>query len=296
MQSPSPAVHNAAGRLRRARPLLGTLVEIDVTASCSARQLHAAIDSAFAIVERVHALMSYHAPDSDVSDLNRHAHHGPRKVDAHTFRVLEGALRLSRLSQGAFDPCVGGHLEAWGSLPQHGAGLPVGAGASGTWRDIELRDDHCVSFRRPLRLDLGGIAKGYAVDQAVRILQQCEIDQILVNAGGDLRILGPSAQPVHLRHPLSPAYFAHTVLLRNAALASSAAYYSRRSAGRREVSALVDPRSGEPYLGHRSVSVRAPDCMTADALTKLVLFADRTVASHGLSACGAEAFVLDPAA
>jgi thiamine biosynthesis lipoprotein len=271
------AANAAPARRRRARPLLGTFVEIDAAANQSVELLQSAIDAGFAAIERVHALMSCQDPASELSRLSSNVGKRVQQVDAHTYRVLQAALHIARLSDGAFDPCVVRR-------------------DSGGWRDIELLDGNGVRFMRPLRLDLSGIAKGYAVDLAVRTLQDLDIDQIAVNAGGDLRVAGPQAQSIRLRHPQNPSCLAHTVTLRNAALATSATYYSRRVTQGREVSALIDPRSGDPYGGDRSISVRAHDCMTADALTKVVLFADAGIAERCLSVCRAEAYVLDPGA
>jgi FAD:protein FMN transferase len=288
MQSPSPAADAVRTVIRRARPLLGTVVDIGLCAAGPEGPLHAAIDAAFAAIERVQALMSYHDPDSELSQLNRDAVHGARQVDAHTYRVLQAALRLARSSGGAFDPCVAPKLESWGYLPR--AAGRVDAAAS--WRDVELAADGKVRFLRPLRLDLGGIAKGYAVDLAVQSLQTVEGADIIVNAGGDLRVAGPNPQTIHLRHPCMPAAAAHPVRLHDAALATSGAYYSRRCAQGRTVSALVNPGKQQPYVGERSISVRAADCMSADALTKVTLFAARRIAARCLAACGAQAFIL----
>jgi FAD:protein FMN transferase len=291
MPSPSPTAEaRYPANARRARPLLGTLVEIDAAANRPAAALHCAIDAGFAAIERIHALMSGHDPGSELSRINRNACHQVQRVDAHTYRVLEAALEIAGLSNGAFDPCVARHLEASGYLPRNERPVEDSAG----WRDIELLDGNGVRFLRPLRLDLGGIAKGYAVDLAVRTLQELEIDQIAVNAGGDLRIAGPQPRSVQLRHPQNPSRLAQTVTLRNAAFATSAAYYSRRLMRGREVSALIASHSGDPYVGNQSISVRANSCMAADALTKVVLFADAGIAERCLSACHAEAFVLNP--
>jgi len=289
MQSPSPAAETARTELRRARPLLGTVVDIGLSAVGSERALHAAIDAAFAVIERVQALLSYQDPDSELSRLNREAVHGARQVDAHTYRVLETALRLARSSDGAFDPCVAPRLEAWGYLPRRAGSVDAAA----SWRDVELAADGKVRFLRPLRLDLGGIAKGYAVDLAVQSLQTLDGADIIVNAGGDLRVAGPTPQTIHLRHPCMPAAAAHPVTLRNAALATSGAYFSRRCTQGRTVSALVNPRSAEPYVGNRGITVRAADCMTADALTKVTLFAAAPIAARTLSECGAQALILE---
>jgi thiamine biosynthesis lipoprotein len=264
--------------VRRARPLLGTLVEISAGADQSAESVHSAVDAGFAEIERIHSLMSCQDPGSELSRLSRSAGNQVQRVDAHTYRVLEAALRIARLSDGAFDPCVGSG----------------GAPDSGGWRDIELIDGDAVRIHRPLRLDLGGIAKGYAVDLAVRTLQGLGIERIAVNAGGDLRIAGPQSQSIQLRHPQTPSRLAHTLTLHNESLATSAAYYSRRLAQGRAVSALIDSRRGDSYVGNRSISVRANECMTADALTKVVLFADADIAERCLSACHAEAYVLEP--
>jgi thiamine biosynthesis lipoprotein len=283
MPSPSPATE-----VRRARPLLGTLVEI--RAAGPEAQAHAAINAAFAAVERVQLLMSFHDPASELSTLNREAAQRPVAVDAQTFEVLSAAVDLSHASDGAFDICVGAALRRWGYLPEGEGRAEPGASC----RDLELLEGHRVRFHRPLCLDLGGIAKGYAVDRAVAILQDAGIERALVNAGGDLRAFGPAPWPVALRHPQSPAHSVHTVELRSEALATSANTFSRRSLGAHEVSPLLDPRNGCPWLGQASISVRAPHCLHADALTKVVLFAEPEVAGRLLQAHGAVAYLQQP--
>ncbi|MFI4979686.1 MAG: FAD:protein FMN transferase, partial [Nevskiales bacterium] len=211
------------------------------------------------------------------------------RIDAQTWTVLAAAQRLSRLSEGAFDIAVGARLQDWGYLPPG----PGPLSSEGNWNDIELLDDARVRFHRPLSIDLGGIAKGYAVDCAIAVLREAGIETALVNAGGDLRVLGPQRQ-VQLRHPQNPAFSAHALSLSNEALATSANYYSRRASTSGEVSPLLDPRSRQPWLGAASVSVRAADCMSADALTKVVLFAAPEVADRVLEACDAQAYVLNP--
>ena len=315
MPSPSQAADSGArplapaqvGRppawLRRARPLLGTIVEIGVDARRGEQrggeqrggehrhrdaQLHAAIDAAFAGIERVHALMSLHAPDSELSRVNRDAARQAQSVDPHTYAVFEAALHMAAVSGGAFDPCIAPRLEAWGLLPRTDAP----ADPAGNWRDIELLPGKRIRYAKPLRVDLGGIAKGYAVDVAVRSLQLSGIENIAVNAGGDLRVVGPHSQIVKLRHPSAPLHSAHAVTLCDAALATSAGYFSRRAGTIGEVSALVNPHDGRPYLGGHSISVRAADCMTADALTKVVMFAAPAVAETALAEYAAEAYVI----
>jgi thiamine biosynthesis lipoprotein len=287
MPSPSRAAEISATRIRRARPLLGTVVEISVAAESSDARLHAAIDAAFAAVEHVHALMSYHDPGSDVSRLNRDAAAAEQKVHPHTYQVLEAALRMAASSDGAFDPVVAQWLEAWGYLPESEGRVD----STATWRDVRLSDAGHVRFLRPLRLDLGGIAKGFAVDLAIGALRSAGIENCTVNAGGDLRVAG-LAQQVHLRHPADPSRLAHGVILENEALATSAAYFSRKEVQGRRVSALLDARSGRAYLGGCSFSVIAPSCMAADALTKAAIFAPRPTVERVLGEYDARLLVL----
>ena len=279
----------------RARPLLGTVVEIRATSSNAQPSLHAAVDAAFAAIERVQRLMSYHDPDSDLSALNRNAACTEQRVDAATYAVIESALRIAALSEGAFDPCVGERLERWGYLPGSAATADSRREFAGRWPDVQLLGQCRVRFARPLLLDLGGIAKGYAVDRAVHTLRAAGVEEISVNAGGDLRVAGARAHTIRLRHPLAPDLSAATLVLQDTALATSAAYYSRRRLPFGEVSALLDPRSSRPYVDNGCVSVRAGDCMSADALTKVVLFAAPQLAERTLAACGAQAFVQSPA-
>jgi thiamine biosynthesis lipoprotein len=145
-----------------------------------------------------------------------------------------------------------------------------------------------------LRVDLGGIAKGYAVDRAVLTLRDAGMEQIIVNAGGDLRVAGPERCSVDVRHPQSPSLSGCGLELQTASLATSAAYFSRSMHQGREVSALVNPVSGAAYVGSRSVSIVAADCMTADALTKIVLFGSLQRAQEALSRFAAQAYVLGP--
>lgn len=264
MSSQSPE-----SEVRRARPALGTLVDVRAGSDrLSSSQLHAAVDAAFAQVELVHRLMSYQEADSELTRLNHAQADVLYDIDAHTYNVLSAAILFARVSEGAFDPCV------VDSRPERS-----------TWRDIELVDGRYVRFTRRVRIDLSGIAKGYAVDLATRTLQRANVEEILVNAGGDLRVCGTRVHEFGLRHPHEPTAEAGVIALDNGALATSGSYF---------VPALIDPGTGNPYLADDSVTVRAGDCMSADALTKIVLFARPVVAKRALAQYDAHAYVLRP--
>lgn len=247
-------------KARRARPLLGTFVEIGLSAP-NESILRRAFAVGFIAIAEVQRLMNRHDPASEISRLNRAALQ--RKVSLHrwTLTVLRTAQSLASDSGGAFDAT---------------------RGPESSWRDLLIDDAGAVRFRRPLKLDLGGIAKGFAVDRAVDAVRKAGAIAGIVNAGGDLRAFGDEPQSIHIRHPLDPGHSAGTVVLRERALATSAAYFAP---------ALFDGRSGAPIGNGVSATVAAPDCLTADGLTKISL-ALETEAARILARHDAEAFLL----
>jgi thiamine biosynthesis lipoprotein len=262
----------ASDRLRRAKPLLGTFVEIEL-AGAAKPEMNAAIDAAFDAVARVHRLMSFHERDSDVSRLNRDAYVGPVGVDAWTFEVLEAAVEMHQRSNGIFDVAVAPVLQALGLLPNLRGDAPI-AGAAQAFDAIELRDGQTVRFRHAdVRIDLGGIAKGFAVDRALGVLRGSGATSGLVNAGGDLAVFGPEPQIAHIRHPRDPRGLVCSVEIVNEALASTARRFDPFRAVRAMDSAIIDPGNRKPARGIEGTTVRAHSCMIADALTKIVMIA-----------------------
>ena len=257
-----------SGELRQARPLLGTIVEL-VADGLGESAARAAMVDAFAVVAEVQRRMSYHDPASLLSRINREAAERTVEVDEWTFEVLTRAAEMHRVSGCVFDVTIAPQLEALGFLPVTGA-LPSGA----TFADVTLRPDRTVRFRRPgMRIDLGGIAKGFAVDQAVAALQRSGVPRGLVNAGGDLRAFGDEPFPVGIRHPDDPSATLTTVALQNSALATSAHYFADRLVAGSTAGPIIDPRTGAQARRIRSASVRAGTAMLADALTKVVILA-----------------------
>lgn len=227
--------HDSNKWLRRAQPLLGTLLEIGVRGSGDAG--HAALAVAFAAVREVQACLSRFEAGSDVARF-----HAMRPGESLTMRpatrhVLAAARALHLASGGTFDISLGSAPEGWSC---DGARL------------------HKLSDA--VRLDLGGIGKGYAVDCAVAVLIARGCDTGWVNAGGDLRAFGDADLPVHLRDETSGGVRPFATL-RDGAFATS--HFDRCSR-----SQISSGTSGRPVRAH--VSVAAPLCLWADALTKVV--------------------------
>ncbi|MBY9062861.1 FAD:protein FMN transferase [Sphingomonas yunnanensis] len=232
-------------RIERARPLLGTLVAVRAEGPGA---LERAVDAAFAAIAAVEARMSAYRDDGDLAAVARLGAGERVAVDPLTARCLWLALALARASDGAFDPVMPGAADA-----------PRAA----TWRDLRVAHG-AVTVARPLRLDLGGIAKGYAVDRAIAALRRAGVSAATVNAGGDLRSYGAdewvALTPRHAAPPMA-------VLIAGGALASSdvAAAAEDRGAPQHR-----DPATGAA-LPPGFASVAAPRCAVADALTKVVL-------------------------
>ena len=273
--------------IRRCRPLLGTFVEV-TTSATDAASLERGITAAFVAIEKVHRLMSFHDPDSDVSRMNRDAF--PKSVIVHpwTWKVLETAQQFARESHGVFDIATARFLASWGYFPR-GEHQPDNGGM---WRDIFLRKNCRVFFRRKLVIDLGGIAKGFAVDRAVAALKASGVKAGIVNAGGDLRVFGPISRIIHVRHPTEPTVAAGAVRLAQRAMATSGVYFARRRHRGQYVTPLVDGGTGRCAKESISVSVAADECMVADALTKIV-FALREQAAGLLDQYQADALILE---
>lgn len=228
--------------------MLGTLVDITLD-EADAPRAQDAFEAAFAAVVHVQALMSVHDPSSELCALMRTAHRRPMRVHADTARVLRLAQAVHAASHGIFD--VAAHT-----------------GAGGGSDDISIDADDCVRFARALQIDLGGIAKGHAVDCAIQALQARGIASALVNAGGDMRCFGPNSYPVHLRF----AGGVRTVaMLQGGALAASTHAHRASNAPQALRSTHVDARSGHAVQRRDTVVVQAASAAVADALTKVAM-------------------------
>ena len=248
MPSPACAGPTPGLRLRRLRIALGTWVAIEAVAESEATAA-GAIEAAFAAVSEVERRMHPEREGSDIARINSAPLRVQTPIHASTWEVLRLAQRLNTLTGGVFDPC-----------------LPL---RPGCLTDLELSDPCPDSApwgvcRAPLALDLGGIAKGYAIDCAIAALRAGGCHAGVVNAGGDLRLFGARPETLLLRqgdHGYQP------LVVQNAALAVSDLDEPRRPPGHRGYYV----RTGAMAAWRRYAAVLAPDATIADALTKCVL-------------------------
>jgi FAD:protein FMN transferase len=260
---------------QRAKPLLGTLVEIRADCDDEATFI-AATDAAFIRIENVHRAMSFHEPTSDFQAIARCPAGASVTVDQDTWHVLQLALQMERDSDGVFNPTIAPTLVRRSLLPR-----PADAGKapdlSTLEESIRLDERRVVRVLRPVWIDLGGIAKGYAVDVATTMLVKYGARSGVVNAGGDLRVFGAVGQPVCVRHPLHPNALLPLATLTDLSGATSGNYFVASHCPRASdvpgavdsLSAIVGNRApcAKP---HASVTVFAVRCAVADALTKVL--------------------------
>jgi thiamine biosynthesis lipoprotein len=155
----------------------------------------------------------------------------------------------------------------------------IEARKSGPLDTIQLLPGNQVRFADPaVKIDLGGIAKGFAVDRGVEALRRYGIAEGLVNAGGDLCAFGPRIREIDIRDPRQPDRAMCRVALRNAALASSAGRFDPLRSRHVLGSGVIDPATAMPARAIRGATVCARDCVIADALTKVVMNAGEAAA------------------
>jgi thiamine biosynthesis lipoprotein len=270
--------------IERAKPLFGTIVRVRAVAAQDLI-VQQAVSAAFEAMRDVHFRMSFHDETSDVSRLNRAGAGRAIPVDAHMISVLRLAVEIAEASDGVFDPAIAPLAVAAGDLPYPADAPSPDSVAS--WCDIEIDEVRgTVLFRRPLWIDLGGIAKGYGVDLACKLLRDAGIEQGMIDAGGDLRVFGPRAERVLFDAEASPL-----LEIEDGAVAGSSTMGSVR--GDVASTTHIDGRSRGRVLPKRFAGVVAPSCVVADALTKIVL-ADGADAASVLDRYDAFACLYEP--
>jgi thiamine biosynthesis lipoprotein len=254
--------------VNRAKPLLGTLVSIRA-AGLGLADANRIIDCGFAEIAEIHRLMSFHEEDSDVSRINRADAGSVVKVSPRTVDVLREAAHMSEATSGVFDVTIASRLVEWGYLPRPPFAPTPDDNAS--WRDIEVIAPDRIRLHKSLWIDLGGIAKGYAVDRAIGRMTDETPGQYTVNAGGDIRVSGPAAERIFLDVPPGADGAIPAFDLENGSIASSGG----PDGVKRLNGCIVGPHihgARRRAVGTRSfVSVIAERCIIADALSKVVM-------------------------
>ena len=263
------------------RPLMGTMMRIVLYAATEDVAASAA-DAAFGRIAMLDAELSDYHDSSELMRLSRSAGTGPVPISDDLFRVLRASQQLFRRSGGAFDVTVGPLSVLWRrarrqmEMPDSGD-IAAARGLVGG-DDLALDEEHRTAAlrRRGMRLDLGGIAKGFAADEAACLIEQRGVTAALVAAGGDIRVLdsppGSNGWRIAVASLGAEASSANapTLMLHRAAVSTSGDAEQFVTIDGIRYSHIIDPRTGSPKTTRTAVTVIARDATTTDGLATAV--------------------------
>ena len=260
--------------MERTEAIMGTRCYVELWADEPAKG-NDAIDAVMAELRRIDSLMSHYKPESQLSQINQYANERPVQVDKELFDLIRLSTHYSQITEGAFDITYAsvGYLY---NYPQHirpteaqiRQALPAV-----NWRNMLLDEEHhTVRFEHPgMRIDLGGIGKGYAVDRGIDVLKARGIARALVTAGGDSRIIGDRmGRPwlVAIRHPDNPSKVVTRIPLSDSAVSTSGDYERYFDEDGVRYHHIIDPRTGHSASKVRSATILAPTATQTDGMSK----------------------------
>ncbi|HEY0685998.1 MAG TPA: FAD:protein FMN transferase [Steroidobacter sp.] len=254
--------------------IMGTRIVVELWAADKA-QGNAAIEAVLAEMRRVDQAMSTYKPTSELSIVNARAAQEPIKISAELFDLLNTSLEYSRITDGAFDVTYAsvGYMYDFRKHVRPDEKQIAAALPGINYRHVELdRKNSTVHFARPgVRVDLGGIGKGHAVDRGIAVLQARGIDHALVTAGGDSRIIGDRfGKPwvVGIRHPDRKDEVIARIPLEDAALSTSGDYERYFDENGVRYHHIIDPKTGHSASKVRSATIIGPTATRTDGLSK----------------------------
>ena len=260
--------------MERTEAIMGTRVYVELWAQ-DATKGDDAIEAVMAEMRRIDALMSHYKPDSQLSQINAHANTEPVAVDKELFDLIKLSTHYSQITDGAFDITYAsvGYLYDYPrhihpSEEQIKSALPAV-----NWRNLIFDEaHHTIRFGHPgMRIDLGGIGKGYAVDRCVAILKARGFEHAVVTAGGDSRIIGDRmGRPwlVAIRHPDNPKKVVTRIPLSDAAMSTSGDYERYFDEDGVRYHHIIDPHTGHSASKVRSATIIAPTATQTDGMSK----------------------------
>lgn len=273
-----PRVDVQDGEIRGTGIAMDTSVSITVM-SDNTDVAKDAVQKAFDEINRVEDLMSSELGTSEIYALNNC---GTDWIDLspEVTRLLKASKRYSDLSDGYFDPTVKPLVDLWMEKVEESGKIPNQSELSEAielvgYKGIIINENRgeVRLSKRGMEVTLGGIAKGYAVDRACKILSERGIDQALVNIGGDIRAMGSKSWTVAIQHPRKERDYLGKIELENAAIATSGDYRRFFLLGSRRIHHIINPKNGQPATEAMSVTVIADNCLAADALSTSIFAA-----------------------
>lgn len=270
---------------KTSRSLFVMDTQVDITFySTSVQVAQTAIGEIFAEMQRLEDILSRHLEGSDLQRINDAAGKEPVQVRPETIYVLRRALEIAALSNGAFDPTIAPLLELWGFGGESPALPPPDQLARArelvNYRLVEIDEERMTVFlpRPGMKLDLGGIAKGYIVDRG-QVLARDSGSASFINAGGDISISGrkPGGDDwrIGVQDPHEPGRLLAVITMGEGSVVTSGDYQRFFEVNGQRYHHILDPHTGMPALGLSSVTVVSTDTTTADGLATAVFVLGR---------------------
>jgi thiamine biosynthesis lipoprotein len=256
--------------------LMGNRFEISVVAD-DAEWAQQRIEMAIAEIRRIEKLLTTFSDDSQTNQINKNAGIAPVKVDQEVFDLIARSLKISELTQGAFDITYGSIDKSLWNFDLNMKALPDAATAQASvklinYKNVILNRQNITVFLKEagMRIGFGGIGKGYAADKAKAVLQANGVKSGIVNAAGDLVTWGaqPGGKPwtIAIADPDQETTPFSTLNISNMAIATSGNYAKYVIIGGKKYSHTIDPKTGLPVSGIKSVSIISPSAEFADAM------------------------------
>lgn len=268
---------------QRVLRLMGNRFELSVVAGEEeADWANTQLDAAISEIQRIEALLSTYRPDSQTNQINEAAGLHPVKVDREVFDLVARSIRISELTQGAFDLSYGSIDKRLWNFDTQLEALPDPKTAKRmvrliNYRNIILDEPAQTVFLKEagMRIGFGGIGKGYAAEMTRRFLKARGVESGVVNAAGDLTVWGnqPNGQPwtIGIAHPDAKDWPFSSLTISDMAVATSGNYEKYVYINGKKYSHTIDPHSGYPVHGIKSVTIICPNAELADAMATPVM-------------------------
>ena len=258
----------------RTEAIMGTRIYVEVWSDDEAKG-DQAISAVMAEMTRIDELMSHYKPESQLSQINARAAQEPVKVDKELFDLIKRSLYFSQITDGAFDITYAsvGHLYDFPAHVHPTEAQIKSALPAVNYRNLLLDPEHLtVRFEHQgMRIDLGGIGKGYAVDRGIDILKARGIQHAVVTAGGDTRIIGDHmGRPwvVGIRHPDDKNKVVTRIPLIDTAMSTSGDYERYFDENGTRYHHIIDPHTGHSASKVRSATILGPTATETDGMSK----------------------------
>lgn len=266
------------------RATLGTFVQVDICAkSNDRRKVEKAFEDVWARFEDINVRMNAYNPDSEVAGIKGYTVGTPVAISKDVADVITLSKDISQKTGGLFDITVRPLIDLWNHAGEEkqepsyaqivSAGLRVGSDL------IELTGDGSLRLLYPgMEIDLGGVAKGYAVDEAARILRSHGFSDFFIDAGGDVYAAGLNLKGerwrIGIQHPRKSDELIEILSISDQAVTTSGDYERFFEINGKKFSHIIDPQTGYPQRGNMSATMIAPSAMTADAYSTALMILD----------------------